>query len=92
MLGFCVGGNVNIRLGASGLMHIFAFLDTNMLVSPMRNSGVGGLDQRKAPTRKFCVAVEYRLMSFNAWRKDSMRIFQWDENESPLITSYRISQ
>ena len=32
-----------------------------MLVSPMRNSGVGALDQRKAPTRIFCIAVEYRL-------------------------------
>ena len=46
----------------SGKAH-FRVLDTNMLVSPMRNSGVGGLDQRKAPTRKFCIAVEYRLMS-----------------------------
>ena len=34
-----------------------------MLVSPAQNSGVGGLDQRKAQTRKFCVAVEYRLNS-----------------------------
>ena len=46
---------------ASGVMQIFTFLDTNMLVSPTRNSGVGGLYQRKDPTRKLCVAMEYRL-------------------------------
>ena len=46
---------------ASEVKQIFAFLDTNMLVSPTRNPGVGGLDQRKAPTRNVCVAVEYRL-------------------------------
>ena len=46
---------------ASGVMQIFALLDTNMLVSPTQNSGVGGLDQRKAPAREFCVVVEYRL-------------------------------
>ena len=44
-----------------GVTQILAFLDTNMLVSPTRNSDVGGLDHRKAPMRKFCVAVEYRL-------------------------------
>ena len=46
---------------ASGVKHIFAFLDINMLVSPKQNCGVGGLGQRKAPTQKCCVAVEYRL-------------------------------
>ena len=40
MLGFCVGGNAN-----------FMFLDTNMLVSPRRNCGVGGLSQRQDPTQ-----------------------------------------
>ena len=31
---------------------IFAFLDTNMLVSLMQNSGAGGVDQHKAPMQK----------------------------------------
>ena len=44
-----------------GETYILAFLDTNMLASPTRNYHVGGLDQRKTPTREFCVAVEYRL-------------------------------
>ena len=58
-LGFTLGVTQILGL-ASGVKLIFAFLDTNMLVSPTQNSGFGGLDQRKAPTRKFCVAVEYR--------------------------------
>ena len=32
-----------------------------MLVSPMQNSHVGGLNEREVPTREFWVAVEYRL-------------------------------
>ena len=40
---------------------MLAFLDTNMLVSPPQNSRVGGLEQHKAPTREFCIAIEYRL-------------------------------
>ena len=31
----------------SGVKQIFAFLDTNMLVSPRRNCGVGGISQRQ---------------------------------------------
>ena len=58
--GFALGVTQILGL-TSGVRHIFAFLDTNMLVSPTQNSGVGGLDQRKAPTRRFCFAVEYRL-------------------------------
>ena len=38
-----------------------------MLVSPTQNFGVGDLDQRKAPTQKFCVAVEYRLKIAANW-------------------------
>ena len=36
---------------ALGVTQIFAFLDTNMLVSPTQNSGVGGLSQRQDPTQ-----------------------------------------
>ena len=36
---------------------------TNMLVSPMQNSGVGGITQRQPRCQVFCVAVEYRLKS-----------------------------
>ena len=32
---------------ASGVTEIFAFLDTNMLVYPTQNSGVGGLSKRQ---------------------------------------------
>ena len=35
---------------ASGVTQIFAFLETNMLVSPTQNSGVGGISQRQGPT------------------------------------------
>ena len=42
---------------------MLAFSDTNMLVSPTQNSGVGGLSQRQGPTQPSCVAVEYRLKS-----------------------------
>ena len=31
-------------------MQVLAFLDTNMLVSPTQNCGVGGLSQREDPT------------------------------------------
>ena len=59
-LGFASGVTQILGL-VSGVKQIFAFLDTNMLVSPTQNSGVGVVGQRKAPSRKFCVAVEYRL-------------------------------
>ena len=36
---------------ALGVTQILAFLDTNMLVPPTRNCGVGGLSQREDPTR-----------------------------------------
>ena len=60
--------STDLRLGfASGVTQIlglasgvFAFLDTNMLVSPTQNSGIGGLGQRKAPTQRICIAVKYR--------------------------------
>ena len=32
-------------------MQILVFLDTNMLVSPTQNCGVGGLSQHKDPTQ-----------------------------------------
>ena len=38
---------------ASGETQISAFSDTNMLVSPTQNSGVGGLSQRQGPTQLF---------------------------------------
>ena len=56
-------GETHILVFALGVTQILVFLDTKLLVSPMRNSRVGGLDQRKVPTRKICVAVEYRLKS-----------------------------
>ena len=45
-----VGGNANFRV-CFGVTQILVFLDTNMLVSPMRNCGVGGLSQCVDPTR-----------------------------------------
>ena len=36
---------------ALGVTQILAFLDTNMLVYPMQNCGVGGLSQREDQTR-----------------------------------------
>ena len=51
--GFGVGANANFRFGVGGLAsgntnsHI---LDTNMLVFPTQNSGVGGITQRQPPT------------------------------------------
>ena len=47
ILGFGVGGNAHFGFGVGG----FAFSDTNMLVSPTRNSGVGGLSQHQDPTQ-----------------------------------------
>ena len=44
-----MGGEAHFRFGVGG----FAFSDTNMLVSPKRNSGVGGLTQRQDPTQMF---------------------------------------
>ena len=42
----------------------FHILDTNMLVSPTQNAGIGGIAQRQPPTPDFCIAVEYRLKSY----------------------------
>ena len=39
----------------------FHILDTNMLVSPTQNAGVGGIVQRRPQRQVFCVLVEYRL-------------------------------
>ena len=44
-----MGGEAHFRFGVGG----FAFSVTNMLVSPKRNSGVGGLTQRQDPTQMF---------------------------------------
>ena len=52
-LGFGVGANTNFRFGVGGLASgnaNFHILDTNMLVSPTQNSGVGGIAQRQPPT------------------------------------------
>ena len=52
-VGFGVRANANFRFGVGGLasgnpnIHI---LDTNMLVSPTQNAGVGGISQRQPPT------------------------------------------
>ena len=51
--GFGVGANAKFRFGVGGLASgnaNFHILDTNMLVSPTQNSGVGALAQRQAPT------------------------------------------
>ena len=51
--GFGVGANANSRFGvrilASGNANSH-ILDTNMLVSKMQKSGVGGIAQRQPPT------------------------------------------
>ena len=52
-----------LRVGSGKLC--FGFLDTNMLVSPMRNGRVGGLNQRDGQNEWFCIAVDYRLIKYN---------------------------
>ena len=47
--GFALGETQILGL-ASGVMQIFMFLDTNMLVYPTQNYSVGGLSQRQDPT------------------------------------------
>ena len=47
-LGVDVGGK-QILAFVLGVTQILAFLDNNMLVSPTRNCGVGGLSQRADP-------------------------------------------
>ena len=42
-------GSTNFNV-CVGITHILAFLDTNMLVSPTQNCGIGGLSQREDPT------------------------------------------
>ena len=49
-LGFGIRGNAMLVF-ALGVTQILAFLGTNMLVSPTRNCGVGGLSQRDDPKR-----------------------------------------
>ena len=44
---------------ASGVAHIFAYLDTNMLVSPTRNCSVGGLSQCR--TQRKCFASQWNI-------------------------------
>ena len=48
--GFALGVTQILGL-ALGETQILAFLDTNMLVSPMRNCDIGGLSQSQDPTR-----------------------------------------
>ena len=57
-LGVGVGGNANVGVHVGGYAN-FSVLETNILVSPTQNSRVWGLDQRQAPTREFCITVEY---------------------------------
>ena len=40
-----------ILVFALGITQILAFFDTNILVSPKGNCGVGGLSQREDPTQ-----------------------------------------
>ena len=50
---FRVEANANFRFGVGGLASgnaNYHNLDTNMLVSPTQNSGVGGIAQRQPPT------------------------------------------
>ena len=51
-LGVGVGGNANFsaRVGSNANL---VFLDTNMLISPTRDCGVGGLSQCEDPTGMF---------------------------------------
>ena len=56
-LGFCVGGNANFRFGVGGNANFRIFRYQHVGI-PNTNSGVGGLDQRNAPSQKCYVAVE----------------------------------
>ena len=49
-LGFCIGGNGNFMFRVGGNANFSVFRYQNMLVSPRRNCGVGGLSQRQDPT------------------------------------------
>ena len=63
----CLGyasGVMQILGLASGVKQIFVFLNINMLVSPTRNSGVEGLDQCNAPTKK---CASQRNIGFSHW-------------------------
>ena len=51
-------GETQILRFASGETQSLAYSDTNMFVSPTKNSGVGGLSQREGPTQLFCITVE----------------------------------
>ena len=46
-------GVMQILVFPLGVTQILAFLDTNMLVSPTRNSRIGGIAQRDGPTSVF---------------------------------------
>ena len=43
-------GNSNFMFRIGGNANFSVFRDTNMLVYPMQNCGVGGINQRKDPT------------------------------------------
>ena len=57
-------GVTQILAFAFGLTQILEFLDTNMLVYPTRNCGVGGLSQRQDPTQMVLRRSRYRLKFF----------------------------
>ena len=65
---FGVGANANFRFGVGGLASGNAniqILDTNMLVSPTKNSGGGG---SASPRRQvFCVLVEYSFKHLSVY-------------------------
>ena len=61
MLGLALGG-LGFALGWVGSARTF---NTNLLVLPIRNAHVGGLDQRDALTKLVCVVVEYRVYEQN---------------------------
>ena len=52
-LGFRVGVTQILKFALEVTQIFLTSLDTNMLVSPMRNCGVGGLSQRQDPTQMF---------------------------------------
>ena len=82
-------GETQILCFASGKTQVLAFSDTNMLVSPTQNSGVGGLSQRQGPTQLFCVAVEYRLKSLKQC-KTHLYLHMYPDKENTFIFHIRV--
>ena len=71
-------------------MQIFAFIVTNMLVSPIQHSGIGGPDQRKATAQQCCVTVEYRLTVLDPYNQHGdtavFLLFKFDQLHRDYMT------